>query len=239
MGGGLGATSLCFFQGTQMKMYIILFFLIIVFLSGCKSKTNGNKTPDKEFVEEIIEKAHKKNDISIFFNDSISSGKRIKEAFLTFEFGDTKKDVINKIDKLIKARKIIKKDNSFDDIEIVIYLYQMKFEEQQMEFTLNFEYINDMLYHISLFHFKHVGSIPYWDKEKIVKLYKDKYKNEWIVNKYTPINTSYENEEYENLEGTRYISLNFTDHSLNIDYKDIMLEKLKRDQNISDTKKDI
>ena len=237
-----------------MSTFIILLISTTFLLAGCKSnEINDKPKNDEKTIEEIIEQAKKKNNISVLREDSIKSGRIIKESFLTFEFGDSKNEVNKKIKSLMVAKKIIRRDNPYLSNELKDYLkqqgaktenyiYNMKFENNNMDFLVDFEYCENKLYLIRLSYYTGSAfnpSISPWDKDKIVEIYKAKYKSKWFINNYIPINSTVDHEEYENLEGTRYISLIFTEYSLDIIYKDIKLERMKEEKNLSDTKNDI
>lgn len=230
-----------------MNTRLILIISIIFLINGCKNNELNEKTIGGEkSVEELIEQAEKKNDISVFFEDSINGGRIIKESFLTFEFGDSKDKVNNKIRSLIKGKKITrKKIPEFVQklgVKAEFYIYSMKFENSKLDILFDLEYCENQLYLIRLTGYNESGyppTISHWEKNKIIEMYKDKYKSKWFTNRYIPIGSTYDCEEYENLEGTRYISLRFLGNTLDITYKDIKLEKMKEEMNLSKTKEDI
>lgn len=220
-------------------MKLILLFFIIFFI-GCEKEKDEKKIlyNDRTY-EEIIMQSKKKNDISIFFYDSIHAGRTVRESFLNFKLGDSKIVTENKIKDQIRQKKL-RKNRPFGTYELL--LYKMELRNRIMDFKLEFDYSTDLLYSIQLTYFEPLpfnSPINSWDKEEIISLYKDKYKNNWYIDNYIPIGSSVEYEQYENLEGTRYISLTFTERTLYIIYKDIKLENREKTEKSLKTKTDI
>ena len=222
-----------FLIGEKLKAIITFLIFVLVLIWGCDSKLESSRNKPKT---DTSQQTSNINNFRIFYADSVKYGRKIYDSFLSFKFYDSKKLVERKTMKLLKSKKLSKRKDLYQNNHLI---YKMKFKRESVDFDVKFKYFENKLYCIELTYFSGLNINPPiypWHKEKIIEIYKEKYKRKWYHTE--PIFNGL-TEDYENLDGTRYLCLAFSDRDMFIIYKDIYLENLLQNRNIQETKGDI
>jgi len=221
--------------------YFTLFISIILLISCTEDKFSNSNTKDStvfkyqpQYPEQNVTKLKKFKNLNELIQDSIKNGRKVNDIFLDFKLGELKSTVLSKIKKHRSTGKL--KWGKLYDIQRNFLYYEFKIQGNHEGFyELHFEYFNNKLYHLTL---RYVSQVMitniYYLKDsydEIVRLYKEKYVGKWFSNA--------DSTKWENLTGTRLISLLLSGDGISIKYLDLKLENSKKEYENKMQKEDI